>query len=162
MLETVTQMAIGRLRARVSDCIETTHNPSIAMTDETGLPIVGMNFQHQLVRRILVESKATVLRAGWVVAIRFRKSCGLPDDASIDTDLDGAKFQPTVTKPRGEPGVEHFSASRIRFPFISIDWIRTQYDAQRQPLFEPKALPCNGLHYVSDRRLECRSDPVTI
>src|SRR6478672_11230208 len=153
MLETVTQIVVGRLLARVGDCIEAAHNASIAMTDKAGLPIVGMNFQHQLVRRILVESKATVLRAGGVVAIGFRKSRGLSDDASVDTDLDGAKFQPTVTKPRGEPGVEHFPASRIRFPFISVDWIRTQYDAQRQPLFEPKALPRNGLHYVSDRRL---------
>ncbi len=155
-------MAVGRLLARVSDCIEATHNASIAMTDETGLPIVGMNFQHQLVRRILVKSEATVLRAGRVVAIRFRKSRGLPDDASVDADLDSAKFQPTVAKSRGESGVEHFSAGRIRFPFISIDRIRTQYDAQRQRMFEPKPLPCNGLHAVSDRRLECRGDPITI
>src|SRR6266498_2381574 len=162
MLETVTQMAVGHLLARVSDCIEATHNASVAMTDETGLPIVRVNFQHQLVRRILVKSEATVLRTARVVAIRFRKSCGLPDDASVDANLDSSKFQPTVAKSRGETGVEHFSAGSIRFPFISINWIRTQYDAQRQRMLEPKPLPYNGLDYVSDCRLECCRDPVTI
>jgi hypothetical protein len=103
MLETVTQIVVGRLLARVSDCIEAAHNASIAMTDKTGLPIVGMNFQHQLIRRILVNSEATVLRAGGVVAIGFRKSRGLPDDASVDADLDRAKFQPTVAKPVANP-----------------------------------------------------------
>src|SRR6266478_9378907 len=71
VLESVTQVAVGNLLARVSDCIEAAHNASIAMTDETGLPIVRVNFQHQLVRRILVKSEATVLGTGWVVAVRF-------------------------------------------------------------------------------------------
>src|SRR5690242_4558699 len=121
MLETVTQVAIGHLRARVGDCVETAHDASIAVTDETRLPIVGVNFQHQLVRRILVESKAAILGASRVVAIRLGKSCRLADDASIDADLDSAKFEPLVAKAGSEPGVEHFSTRGIGFPFVAIN-----------------------------------------
>src|SRR5215510_14807340 len=124
------KIAIVYPLAGVSDGVKPTHDSVVSMTNQAGLPIIGLNFAHKFICSVLAQSEATESRAARIVTIRFAKSGCLADDASVDANLDGSQLQPLITETGCESCVKNLSGRRIRFPLLSVNGIRSHNDPQ--------------------------------
>ena len=162
MLQPVAQVVRRHLLAAVGDGFQRPVDAVVAVADEPGLPIVGLDLRHEVVGRLLGEPEAPELLPLRVVAVGLEQGRRLADHAAVDTDLKRSELEPLGAVVGRQPGFPDLPGGALEVPTRTVHRIGAHDHAQARRRLAVQPLQRRRVPAVADGGLERRGDAVAI